>query len=293
MNNSKSIRFFAITIALIVALSSLLVSVSGADGVTVSVAGGKGKAGDTVTVSVDLSQNPGLTAMKLHLTFDSNQLEIVSQSDTGKLAGNSSHKEFYSGEHTLYWVDSFADENNTSTGTIATLTFKLKEDCTSAAISVSGEAYDKDLNSLNVSASGGTITNTEAKSTTTPSSTQAANPSSTPASSTKAPTTKAPTTTKKSTSSTTKRASTTRNNVVTFEEETTTELESTTDFLSLFETTTEEFTETTTEETTTELVEEEKGTLSRTQIVLIILMACLGIVGIAIIVSMVRKTKRG
>ena len=75
-------------------------------------------------------------------------------------------------------------------------------------------------------------------------------------------------------------------------EETTAE-ESTTDLLSLWET----MTETTTmwtmlEESTTELEKEPHGLgLSKTKLILIILMACFAIVGVAIIVSMVRKSK--
>lgn len=287
MKNTTTKRFICFIFATVLALSSLVFSVSAADNAVVSIGNASGKAGETVTVSVDLSQNPGVIAMELNVAFDSSKLELVSASDTGKLNGYGSSSTYEGSAYTLYWEDGIATTNNSATGTIATMTFRLKEDCDKADVSISGTGYDTDLNTVNVSASGGTITNTQA--TTAPTTTK---PTTTKPTTTKPSTTK-PTTTKKA--STTKKVTTTRN-IVEFETEeiiSTTE-ESTTDFILLFETTTEESTtEAATEESTTEPEEEEKSTLSRTKIILIILMACFAIVGVAVIVSMVRKTKRG
>ena len=288
MTNSKIARSFCFIIAALIAFSSLVFSVNAADNAVVSIANASGKAGETVTVSVDLSQNPGIIAMELNVAFDSSKLELVSASDAGKLNGYGSSSSYEGSSYTLYWEDGIATANNSATGTIATMTFKLKENCDKADVSISGVGYDTDLNTVNVSASGGTITNTEA--TTAPTTTK---PTTTNPTTTK-PTTTKPSTTKKT--STTKKATTTKNNIVEFETEEiiSTSEESTTDFLSLFETTTEESTtEAVTEESTTEPEDEGGSTLSRTKIILIILMACFAIVGVAVIVSMVRKTKRG
>lgn len=286
MTNSKILRTISFFFAAVLAFSSLIFSVSAAENAVISLANASGKAGETVTISVNLSQNPGLIAMKLDVAFDAAKLELVGVSDTSKLNGGATSPNYEGGSHTLYWEDGLANANNTETGTIATMTFKLKEDCDKADVSISGVAYDYDLNTINVSASGSTITNTDATTATAPTT---AKPTTTK------PTTQKPTTTKNNTT-TTKRVTTTRNTVVEFETESveTTE-ESTTDFLALFETTTEESTtEGITEESTTEEVEEEKGsTISRTRAILIVLFACLVIVGVAIIVSMVRKIKRG
>ena len=73
---------------------------------------------------------------------------------------------------------------------------------------------------------------------------------------------------------------------------TTEEAENTTDLIALWDTTTELTTEAVTEESTTEPAEAtEKTPLSKTKLILIALMACFAIVGIAIIISMVRKSK--
>ncbi len=273
---------------------------SSSGGAAVAVGSASGKAGDTVTVNVDLTQNPGVIAMALDVGYDEKQLELVNVNNSGVLNGfNSPSPSGSSGKYTLNWEDGLSDTNNNGTGTVATLTFKLKEDCDKATVTVSGKGHDKDVSSVSVSGSSGTITNTSPTTTTT----------------TTKPTTTKPTTTKPAKTTTTKasgsgssgsgstRAATyayTRSYnegntyPVDFEVPTTeAEEESSTDLLDLWESTTEYvWTEPSTEESTTELTEEnEKTPMSKTKLILIVLMACFAIVGIAIIVSMVRKSK--
>ena len=255
----------------------------------VSVGSASGKAGDTVTVNVDLTQNPGVIAMQLNVGYDEKQLELVNVSNSGVLNGYNSPSTYGGGSYTLNWEDGLSTTNNNGTGTVATLTFKLKEDCDKASVTVSGKGHDADVKTVSVSGGSGTITNTNPTTTTT---------------TTKATTTK-PTTTKAAATTTKKAATTTRTATTPYTrsyheqntypvdfEISTTEEESTTDLLALWETSTEMWTEPVTEESTTELVEESKGaSLSKTKLILIVLMACFAIVGIAIIISMVRKSK--
>ena len=254
----------------------------------VSVGSASGKAGDTVTVNVDLTQNPGVIAMQLNVGYDEKQLELVNVSNSGVLNGYNSPSTYGGGSYTLNWEDGLSETNNNGTGTVATLTFKLKEDCDKASVTVSGKGHDANVNTVSVSGGSGTITNTNPTTTTT----------TTKATTTKPTTTKAATTTKKAAATT--RATTTpytrsyneQNTYPVDFEISTTEEESTTDLLALWETSTEMWTEPVTEESTTEFVEESKGTsLSKTKLILIVLMACFAIVGIAIIISMVRKSK--
>ena len=280
---------------------------------SVSVGSASGKAGDTVIVDVKLSDNPGVIAMNLGVDFDSNKLELVGANNTGVLNGYSSSSDYSGGHYVLNWEDALATTPNNANGTVATLTFKLKEDCDSATVSVSGTGHDANAQAVNVSGGRGTITNTNPPSTTSTtaaaSTTSGSGTQSTTANSGTSTTNSSSTsTTKAATSSTTKRVTTTaaytrsyyaqntypvdyQVEVVTEPELTTVE-ESTTDMMSIWEMMTEPTTlMTTTMETTTE-VEEQKGAgLSKTKLILIILMACFAIVGIAIIVSMVRKSK--
>ena len=263
---------------------------SGSGSASVSVGSASGKAGDTVTVDVKLNDNPGVIAMNLGVDFDSNQLELVGVNNTGVLNGFSSPSDYSGNHYTLNWEDGLATTNNNGTGTVATLTFKLKEDCDNASVNVSGVGHNADVNTVSVSGGKGTITNTAPKTTTaapTTTTTKAA------ASTTKAP---AATTTKRAAATSAMTRSYNQQNTypvdyMLTEPETTAE-ESTTDLLSLWETMTETTTMLTTmEESTTELEDQPRTPLSKTKLILIILMACFAIVGVAIIVSMVRKSK--
>ena len=257
---------------------------------SVSVGSASGKAGDTVTVNVDLTQNPGVIAMQLNVGYDEKQLELVNVSNSGVLNGYNSPSTYGGGSYTLNWEDGLSSTNNNGTGTVATLTFKLKEDCDKANVTVSGKGHNADVNTVSVSGASGTITNTTPTTTTT-----TTKPTTTKPTTTKPSTTKPATTKSSATRATTVPYTRSYNEQNTYPvdfELSTTEEESTTDLLALWETSTEYWTEPTTEESTTELVEETKGTsLSKTKLILIVLMACFAIVGVAIIISMVRKSK--
>lgn len=258
----------------------------------VSVGSASGKAGDTVTVNVDLTQNPGVIAMALDVGYDEKQLELVDVKNSGVLNGYNSPSTYGGGKYTLNWEDGLSETNNNGTGTVATLTFKLKEDCDKATVTVSGKGHDKDVGKVSVSGGSGTITNTNPTTTTTTTKPTTTKPTTTKATTAKA-TTASSGTTRAQTYAYTRSYNEGNTYPVDFEAVTTEPEESSTDLLDLWESTTEYiWTEPSTEESTTELtVENEKTPLSKTKLILIVLMACFAIVGIAIIVSMVRKSK--
>ncbi len=270
---------------------------AGSGSAAVTVGSASGKAGDTVTVDVDLNKNPGVIAMTLDVNYDEKQLELVDVKNAGVLNGYNSPSTYGGGSYRLNWEDGLSSTDNNGTGTVARLTFKLKEDCDKASVNVSGKGYNADVDTVSVSGSSGTITNTNPTTTTTTTTTKATTtkPTTAKATTAKATTAKATTTKSSATRSATTPYTRSYNEQNTYPvdfELTTYEEESTTDLLSLWETTTEYWTEPVTEESTTELVEEKEGTsLSKTKLILIVLMACFAIVGIAIIISMVRKSK--
>ena len=291
----KRMIFTLLSFLLCAVFLTAALPVSADDGAAVSVGSASGKAGDTVTVNVNLSENPGVIAMELNVGYDEKQLELVGVNDGGVLNGYASPSSYGGGSYTLNWEDGLSTTNNNGTGTIATMTFKLKEDCNKANISISGKGHDADVNAVSVSASGGTITNTEPKTTTTkPTTTK---PTTTKPTTTKKVTTTAPATRHTTTSVYTRSYNEQNTYPIDFEIPTTSveEESSTTEVLDLFEEITESTTlpETTFEETTAPEVEKENvfGKLSKTRIFLIALMAGFALVAIGVIVSMVRKSK--
>ncbi len=287
-------RIFSALMAIVMCTTlistAMVFQVSADDGVSVSVGSASGKKGDTVTVTVDLSKNPGITALGLNVGYDTSKVKLVGVSDAGTLPGEgfSGNTNYSASSYRLYWSDDLASKNNTGTGTLATLKFELVDDFDdSSPITVSvSDCYDADMNDVSASSSGGSIKSTASKTSSTTTTTKKA----------ESTTKKAESTTKKITTTTKKNSGTvtTRRSSTTFYDDSygcESITESTTDFTEV--STTEESTteESTTEESTTE-VEEEKGTLSKTKAVLIVLIVCFAIVGVAIIISIVKKSKQ-
>lgn len=295
MNNKLKTALLSLFVCLLILFTMPISAFAeGSSSAAVSIGSASGKAGDTVVVSVNLNQNPGLIAMSLDVNFDAKQLELVSVSDS-KILNNSYFSNDYSGNsYRLYWEDGLSTTNNNATGTIATMTFRLKEDCDKATVTVSGTGHNADVQAVSVNGTSGTITNSSPKVTTTAASTTKAPSTTAKPSTTKPSTTKPATTTKKATTTAAFTLSTNPGNTYPVDYEPTTEEATTDSVLELWDITTEEAT-TMTEiaESTTELVEEqEHEKLPRTKLILIVLIICFAIVGVAVIVSMLKKGRR-
>ncbi len=267
----------SLVLCLTLMMTAMVFHISAADSASVSLSSATAKAGDSVTVTVNLNNNPGVISLGLDVGYDTSKLKLTGVTDNKVLSGWSGSSDYSASTYRLFWSDDLAESNNTKTGAVATLTFKVLDGFSdSSAISVtpvSGSTFDKDIEDVNVSASGGKISSSAATSTTT-----------TTTKKTTTTTKKAVTTTKKSTVTTTKRVTTT--SFDNFE----TESESFTDYFDITDFTFEETEPIFTEESTTE-AEEEQKTISKTKIVLIVLMVCFAIVGVAIIISIVKKSK--
>ena len=123
----------------------------------------KGVAGKTVDVPVSLINNPGIVGATLGVKYNDSALELVGVTDTGVL-GSSSHKPEYVSPYTLSWANDTSTENYTVDGSIAILTFKIKEGTTvgSYPVVISYDydnygIYDKDLNKINFSIENGSV----------------------------------------------------------------------------------------------------------------------------------------
>ena len=110
-------------------------------------------AGDVFDLPIELKSNPGVAAMSLNLTYDTDKLELISATD-GQILGSStflSGKDVTAVPYTLNW-DDLSDENNTGTGTLASLSFKAKDNAVgSADVAVSvnqSSTFDIDFNDV-------------------------------------------------------------------------------------------------------------------------------------------------
>ena len=110
-------------------------------------------AGDVFDLPIELKSNPGVAAMSLNLTYDTDKLELISATD-GQILGSStflSGKDVTAVPYTLNW-DDLSDENNTGTGTLTSLSFKAKDNAVgSADVAVAvnqSSTFDIDFNDV-------------------------------------------------------------------------------------------------------------------------------------------------
>lgn len=126
----RNLLKFSVSILLVVSLlfSVALVSMNvgaveeGSLGIAVETV--NAKAGDTVDVKIDITDNPGVIALKINVEYDENALTLVGVTDGGVLGGYL-FDDAYASPYILTWNEGDADQNNTSVGTIATLRFEV------------------------------------------------------------------------------------------------------------------------------------------------------------------------
>lgn len=88
---------------------------------------------DVVTMDIDIKNNPGLITLRFQVVYDETVLKLVEAKDTGLLNGWTQPAPTVKSPYILRWSDPVAPNNNTANGTVARLTFKVKD----------GAAFDK------------------------------------------------------------------------------------------------------------------------------------------------------
>ena len=131
-----------------------------ADAPAFSVSDASGKAGDEVSVKVEISGNPGIIAFHLLADYDSGALTLV-DAKSGIFPGTS----FGSKEKlpfSFLWSDAVSGDY-TDNGTLAELTFKIKDDAPAGEYTVSlqydpEDVFNFDMQNVSFETSAGKIT---------------------------------------------------------------------------------------------------------------------------------------
>ena len=128
----KRIPCFLLT-ALMLLLCTALTAGAQEQPLAVAVSGVNGEAGETVTVEVTLKSNPGITSLKLSLSYDATVLTLVESEKTNLFDG------WYQASPTtetlpylMVWV---AAEAQNETGTLIRLQFRIAENATVETVS--------------------------------------------------------------------------------------------------------------------------------------------------------------
>ena len=129
----------------------------------IKVSSAEAEPGAAFELPVEITENPGVAAMSLALTYDASKLELVSVTD-GKILGSSTYlggKDLKAVPYTMNW-DDLSDENNTGTGNVAVLSFKAREDAsgsTEVKVAVNQKStFNIDLKEVPFSTESGTVT---------------------------------------------------------------------------------------------------------------------------------------
>ena len=97
--------------------------------------------GDTFTMDVAISDNPGIISLRFKVVYDTDVLSLLSVANSGILNGFTTPAPTITSPYTLRWADSLATTDNTAQGTVITLTFKALKVTNSSSVTIEhGEA---------------------------------------------------------------------------------------------------------------------------------------------------------
>lgn len=122
------------------------------------VSDAKCNAGEEITVDINMPANTGVVSVRLSVTFDAS-LELTEVVDGGIL-GKYNHSNKLESPYTLSWENDTARENLTTTGKLATLKFKVKEDAFTNDYPItiaSAELLDFDINDVECKITNGKV----------------------------------------------------------------------------------------------------------------------------------------
>lgn len=128
----KMTKVLSLLLAVAMMLSLVTVNVAAADDFTVSlVPQSSAMAGSEVKVDLVVANNPGMVSLKAFFTFDSSKFDLVKVDQVVQMGTWMGYGADVDGvqqtSHTCYWMGGATDANNTTNGTFATITLKVKD----------------------------------------------------------------------------------------------------------------------------------------------------------------------
>lgn len=116
---------------------------------SIVIGSARGKAGDTVDVTITMSDNPGFVSANLYVNYDEDVLTLKKVKDGGLLSGVT-HSDNYTSPYGLCWVNDLAKENFKVNGVLATLTFEISKNAKPGKTTISLEQDILDCDIENV-----------------------------------------------------------------------------------------------------------------------------------------------
>jgi len=165
--NRKNIKIIAVILTLCLLFGHLnpMITLANSNAPTITVSSVEKYAGETVDVTLTMTNNPGVVSVKLKVNYDSSVMTLTKVTDGG-LLGTKYHKNTLTSPYTLSWADDIAEENITANGVIVTLTFALSDTVDTEGVYDIAVTYDnndaniidKDFNPVDFEIKNGSVT---------------------------------------------------------------------------------------------------------------------------------------
>ena len=130
---------------------------------TVVVSSAVGAPNDNVSITVGIENNPGVSSVRLKVSFDPNALVLTGATDAGIL-GENLYKSKFENPYIMIWTNPLSTSDITTNGTIVTLSFTIANYAVNGvhpvevSIITQNDALDKDLNSKTFQVVNGAVT---------------------------------------------------------------------------------------------------------------------------------------
>lgn len=160
----KKTRLFALLLAVCLLAAATPAALAAGNGGTFVVSNASGEAGDTISVTISVQNNPGIIATALRIDYDSDKLELIAVQDEELMGGTVTFSQTYAADpYYVSWNDALAVENTTANGALVTLTFRVREDCPSGTSEIGltfkiGDVFNMDMENQSFTAVGGVVT---------------------------------------------------------------------------------------------------------------------------------------
>lgn len=159
----KKVLAVATVLCLVLSCTALSLTASAAENLAIGVESMTVAAGETVELKVDITANPGITVLNIDVEYDTSVLTLVGCTDKALLS-NGVIGTNYKNPFDLYWNGALLNENITATGTVAILKFKVNDGAANGTattvklVTEKNSALNKDLKSVGVTVTSGTVT---------------------------------------------------------------------------------------------------------------------------------------
>jgi len=160
----KRRSFFALLLAVCLLLMSCPAALAAGGQGAFIVSDTVGKAGETITVTVSVKDNPGIIAAALRISYDAEKLELIGVHDEKLIGGTVTFSQNYTANpYYVSWNDALAAEDTVSDGDLVTLTFRIRENCPDGLYDIGlccnpGDVFNKEMENQPFTAVGGKVT---------------------------------------------------------------------------------------------------------------------------------------